>query len=349
MIKSSLTPAYLATLFVIIAATAACRFWDAGSSLPAPLPAQQFRLGLTSAHSGLNRLDSYRANLIIDFEGSYGAQPVAGHVESLTEVSKPLNTWHRYLYLAGNLADAEITGGVSEFFRIDDQLYLKQAGDDNWLQFRDNDNTIEDVEFLELEKLITLPATVSTPPIRENIEGLSVQRYRFSEVDLSDPDIIFEKAEGEAWLATPGDYLVQYVISATLRIPIPDPTAHVIDKGSLRLTYTLTDIDADFAISPPAEALPHHDTLANLPRIPDAETITVLPTLIEYTSAISAISATLFYRNELSALDWSMDEVTAFNDKARLTFSKEGQALDIIITPAGEPDKIKVVLDAGKP
>ncbi len=41
---------------------------------------------------------------------------------------------------------------------------------------------------------------------------------------------------------------------------------------------------------------------------------------------------------------WTQDEAVLFNEKARLVFSKAGQSLTIIITPAEASDKIKVTL-----
>ena len=73
--------------------------------------------------------------------------------------------------------------------------------------------------------------------------------------------------------------------------------------------------------------------------------ISVFPDLVEYVSATTPLSATQFYQNELAALTWTEEHASIFQEKARLTFAKDGQILTIIITPVGDSQKIKVVLD----
>jgi hypothetical protein len=190
-----------------------------------------------------------------------------------------------------------------------------------------------------------LPPAVSTSPRFETLNGLSVQRYSFTQDDLVAPNIVFEQAEGDLWVATAGNYVIQYVISATLRMMAPIPNAHIMDEGTLILRYTLTDINADFTITPPDSNIASTSPLATFPRLPDAEITAVFPAFIEYTSAISPVSATLFYRDELTALDWTEESTTVFAEKAHLTFSKEDQTATIIINPFKGGEKIKVTVN----
>jgi hypothetical protein len=151
------------------------------------------------------------------------------------------------------------------------------------------------------------------------------------------------------WVATPGDFLLQYVISASLksRTPLPDP--HFFDEGQLTLRYALTDIDTDLTITPPdTDTILTRNQLAQLPRLPDAQIITIFPTLLEYTSVISPISATLFYRDQLTALEWTENSADIFNEKSRLSYAKEGQTVIILITPGDTPEQVKVVLDVNR-
>lgn len=339
--------ARLKLLFIVTIVTIACglplNLQPGSSPLPTPTVAQ-FAIGPRSVSSGLSELKSYRTHLTVDFTGNRNGEAAAGHVEASTEVIQQPAALHHYLRLDGHFPRATLPNGVSEFLRINDQVYLKKAGDNVWSQFTGPDTTPGQVGFFELERLIALPLTVSTPPVTKTLDSLIVQHYRFSQADLTHPNIIFDQAQGEVWVATPGDYVVQYVISTSLRITIPDPKAHLFDQGQLRLHYTLTDVDADFTIIPPAD-IPTNNTLSNLPRLPDAEIISVFPDLVEYVSATTPLSATQFYQNELATLTWTEEHASIFQEKARLTFAKDGQILTIIITPVGDSQKIKVVLD----
>jgi hypothetical protein len=335
---------HLSLPFIAIIVALACGLTPTPEPSPQPTPTPaQFAIGPTSASSGLSELKSYRSNLTVDFTGKRNGEVARGHIEALTEITRQPPARHDYFRIDGQIPQAKIPTGVSEFFQIGDQVYLKKAGDTLWSQFAAQNVSPAQVGFFELERLITLPATVSTPPITETLNGLSTQHYRFSETDLTDPHVVFEQTQGEVWIATPGRYVVQYALSTTLRVIIPPPQAHLLDHGQLTLRYALTDVDADFTVTPPAN-IPTNNTLSNLPHLPDAEIVSVFPSLVEYTSATSPISATQFYQDELAGLEWTEDTVAIFNEKSRLTFSKERQTLTIIITSVDDRQKIKVVL-----
>jgi hypothetical protein len=310
-----------------------------------PTPSRTFTPGLASPSDGLAKLKSYRANLIVDFEGTRNGQPAFGRLESLTEVTREPAALHQYLKVETTLTTTEIITGVSEFYRMADKVYVKRGHAGQWFTFTDGVVSPADLGFLALERLMVLPVTTSQPPRPELLEDRKVQRYSFTENDLADPNIIFERAAGDLWLAQPDDYLAQYVISATLRIVIPDPKAHFFEQGHLNLRYTLTGVNAALTIAPPVDAFAESEVLNNLPRLPDAQIVSVFPTFIEYTSAITPISAALFYRDKLTAQGWTENKAEIFNEKARLAYAKDDEALTVLINPADERNKIKVLLD----
>jgi hypothetical protein len=317
----------------------------AASPAVTPTPAQTFTPGLVSPGAGLAKLKSYRANLIVDFEGMRNGQPAKGRLESLTEVTREPGALHQYLKVETTLTQTEIISGVSEFYRLADKVYVKRGDQGQWFTFTDGLVAPADLGFLALDRLIVLPATTSEPPRSELLEDRKVQRYSFSENDLADPNIIFERAGGDLWLAQPDNYLAQYVISTTLRIVIPDPKAHFFDQGHLNLRYTLTGINAPLTIAPPVAAFAESEALNQLPRLPDAQIVSVFPTFIEYTSAITPIGAALFYRDKLTSQGWTENQAEIFNEKARLGYAKDDEALTVLINPADERNKIKVLLD----
>ncbi|MEW5959234.1 MAG: hypothetical protein AB1801_16005, partial [Chloroflexota bacterium] len=323
-------PLFLAAGLVILA----CSFdsylpgkFGAGAA-PTPAPtAMQFPIGSKSVSDGLTTLSSYRANLIVEFAGRRGDQPAGGKIESLSEVTRRPAALRQYVKTDLTTPTPRFADGIMEFIRVENTVYVKKADQPAWLSLSHSDASAADFDLPALERLIFLPSAVSSPPQFETLQELSVQHYRFDESDLSNPNVIFEQAQGDLWLTTHGQFLAQYVISASVRVVIPDPQADLFDRGQLNLRYTLTDINGEFTIQPPSTPETGPDTLANLPRLADAELISVLPTLIEYTSAISSISATLFYRDELGARQWTEEQADLFNNKSQLRFSKNGQTL----------------------
>jgi hypothetical protein len=313
--------------------------------LATPISTQPFAPGLISANDRLAALRSYRANLIVEFEGTRNGHPASGRLESLIEVTREPAVLHQYLKVDTILPNPEIISGTAEFYRVSDKVYVKKGDEGHWSTFTDGSVSPDTLGFFALDRLIILPSIVSQPSQPELLDDLKVQRFTFTESDLTEPNIIFEKAAGDLWLAEPGNYLAQYVISATLRIVIPDPKAYIFDQGHFNLHYTLSDVNANFDIIPPQAVLTKSDPLGALPRLPDAEIVSVFPTFIEYTSSVTPVNAALFYRDELTAQEWTEDNAEIFNEKARLIFSKEGQTLTIVINLHEDRQRIKVLLD----
>jgi len=317
------------------------------SPVPTPSPVQ-YAIGPNSIRDNLAGLPGYRTQLTIDFSGKRNGDAVQGTVEASTEVTEKPEAQHYTSRLEGHLP--KFPAGVSEYYRFGDQVYLKKVGDTLWSQFTVADadlatnTTPASMGFLDLEKFIVLPSTVATPPFTETLSGLPVIRYSFTETDLSDPDVILDRAQGEVWVADPGDYVVKYVLSTTQRVTLPNPATHLFDEGQLTLHYEMSDVGGDFTIAPPAD-FPTTNILANLPRLSDAEIVSAFPDLLEYVSATTPLSATQFYQSELTAQEWTEDNVAVFVEKARLVFSKDDQTLTIIITPLNDGQHIKVLLD----
>ena len=350
---------YAILSLIIAVTTPACLSLNPGLNSPAS-PAQQsvlespvtnneggFTTGLTSPRAGLDQLASYQAQLEMDFEGTHRGEAVRGSIESRREVTRQPAALRQYLKIEATPA-AAISPGISEFFRMAGNIYVKKATDETWLTLSDDPATPPELGFFEAERFVILPRAVSSPPRLDTLNGQTVKHYRFNAGDLNDPNLIFEQAQGDLWIAAQGQYLVQYVISGTFRVLIPNPQTDLFNQGRLNLRYTLTGVNTDFVIDPPAQALiDDRNPLSQLPRLPDAELIAVFPTLIEYTSALSSISATLFYQDELAGLGWSQAaNPDIFIEKSRLTFSKAEETLTILITPSNdEPERIKVVMD----
>lgn len=296
--------------------------------MPTETPPESYPIESPTPPDSLN---SYRTTVVLDFAGTAKGQAVGGQIESLTEVNPPAR--HRYLNI-----QATRRSGVWELFQVGDKIYLKKPDEPAWLFLT---GSPPQLNTLEPEQFIIIPAAVTEPPRLENLNGQSVRHYTFTEADLNRFNLSFSRARGDLWLTNQNNYLAQYVLSATVRIVLPDPQISIFEEGELQLRYTLTDRNADFAITPPSMPT----GLADIPRLPEAEPISALPGLVEYISPTSPISATLFYRDQLAAAGWEEQANTAiFNDKARLLFSRREQKLTIIITPAEATSGSKVMI-----
>lgn len=334
------------------AALLACRFTlPAGQPPAVPSPtAVRYAVGLTGVDQGLDQINSYRVAITVDFEGFKNGQAVAGRLETVEEVSRQPAVRRQLLSTQVFSAGAAIPAEMYEVIQTGDQFYTNRAGQETWL------NQLVGAmpemgaftPFFNLEWLMPLPATVTAAPQPQALNGLTAQQYTFTEQDLNPDNVIIESAQGALWLAAPGNLLAQYTLSATVKFLAPPPDARLLDQGRLTLQYTLTQINSPFTPEPPpANLILSRTRLASLPRPPDAEPAAVYPGLVEYTSAISPISATLFYRTELAAAGWVENNSEIFEEKARLAYARGDEVLQITITPAGSGGS-RVALDLQK-
>jgi len=308
---------------------------------PLPTPPTRYTISVATPQNGLEQLDSYRTNLILDFDGTRRGKPATGQIESLVEVNRPAKALHQYLTVAP--PHLKTPPAISEFYRMDNKVYL--FSQEGGLTFKSDEPVMpEEMNFLRPERLVVLPAVVSTPPQSKTLRGQAVQHYQFTEADLVSPQIVFERAQGEVWLTQADNLVLQYVISASIAVASPIAGADILDKGTINLRYTLTDMNAEVAITLPEHREGQITPLAKFPRLPGAEVTAIFPALLSYTSAISPISATLFYRQGLPTRGWVEEQADIYQEKSRLVFSKENETLSIIIAPADEPQKIRVSL-----
>lgn len=316
---------------------------DAVSGLPVRTPAAvSYSLDLKPVGSGLDRFDSYQTETVLEFDGTRSGQPASGAITSRMAVDQQIGALETTLDIDGELPNVEATDGTSAFYRLGKKVYLEQSGEVIWFEPMPGTNiTPTDVGFFDLSRLVVLPRTASSPSQTALFDGEPVTKIAFTEQDLSDPNMVFERAAGTVWVARPENIVRRYTLSATLRYVTPVPYAHVLDEGTIRLAYELTDLNSELEIRPPEGS--RHSPLADLPRPTDAEIVAVYPTLLEYTSAISPVSATLFYRDELPPLEWTPVLTTVFEEKARLAFAKDEETATILINPY-QDDKVKVVL-----
>lgn len=304
-------------------------------------PSTQFRHELASPADNLDRLSSYRATYDIGYAGSRAGQQVSGQLELQTDVDRQ----HGAIRTAQTFQSPEQALQPVELVQLPDAFMLHRG--DDWLWFRATEGqAIDPAEMgilTELEKFVVLPPVVSTPPVFETWQGRNVQKYVFTEQDLNAPEVVFSEAQGEMRVDVAGNYVAQYVLTATLEAQNVVPAAHLIDSGQLTLAYSISQPDA-VTISLPKDALPVSNLLTALPRPVDAELTAIYPTLLEYTSTITPISATLYFGSQLPPLGWTQTITSVFQEKARLAFNHSNEDITILVAPGPDSNRNKVTV-----
>jgi len=333
-------------VFIVALAAAGCATPPAPTGSATPTNAPRYPLNLASATGGRERLNSYQVKITVDFNGQRHGQTSAGRVESLTEIDRRGAALRQTQSVTATIPNRKFNANHTEFLKVGQKIFVKQDDESFWFEADPNQPaTPAEFGLLALESLVALPPSAPAAPKFTTQNGLNVQQYHFSEQDLTGQKLTFAQAEGEVWVATPGNYVTQYEISGTLKAAAPAAAEHLLDEGQLRLSYRLDKVNQPLGLALPAATTAVTPALAALPRLPNAEVIAAYPALIEYRSVISPVSATLYYRQTMPPLGWAEELASVFNEKARLAFTQNNRRVLIFITPLDKPGQIKVVVN----
>jgi hypothetical protein len=271
------------------------------SSDPTPVPSSSEQttfpssLELSSAllvdfNSGLDRLDSYQAQMEMTFAGIYGGAPMEFRNLVTKTVHKPAS--FEMLTLEDN-STGEEAGWEMSAALLEASYYQYGLGGPCLVmassEMMDRDGMPDPSDWLPEVRGAQVAGT-------ETINGTPAQRFTFNEKNIEEAAGF--QASGEYWLADPGGWLVKYTLTLTGK---EDAFGEGM-SGSQSLTYNVRPDAAQSAKLP--EACPAR--LADFPSLPDASSLTRLPTSLSYTTGQSAPQAKAFYEEAMPAAGWEI-------------------------------------------
>jgi hypothetical protein len=209
------------------------------------------------AKTGLEELTSYRSTLKMSVDGTKDNQPVSGEIDLLIEITREPEVLHMNMGIAGEMiADSGQDSVNLDIYFQDQTIYMQNPEDGTWMAIPSEGE--EDLGaltqgFLKPEDLVDLPETAELAPETETVNGIETYHYSFSEADFTEKEMSVESAEGDIWVAVDGGYLVKFYVDAK-GVTSTDPS-EPFETGDFTLDYELLDVNSDFTIEVPAEAL----------------------------------------------------------------------------------------------
>jgi hypothetical protein len=164
------------------------------------------------------------------------------------------------------------------------------------------------------------------------VAGTAGERFSFKADEIGD----FTGVEGEIVQAKDGDYVLFYTL-----------TGHTLDTyfgdgvpGTMVWHYEVTDVSPDEAPAVPLECE------ATLPIMDDAQDLSRLPGLLEYTSPTAADEVVAFYQRELEADGWLVYNAPATSDDTTLLlYAREGELLNVSISDTVSGTQVQIFLE----
>jgi len=210
-----------------------------------------------TATTGLDQFSAYRMNFEADFDGTRQNQPTAGTLGGLFEATKNPQATHWQINMDGNtFNELAILGGTMELYDLGSTIYIQNPQGGGFIGVPAM--FIESMlpgEMYNPEDSIELPATAVPQPGKETINGVATQRYTFGKDDMAKNRSELESVDGTIWVAVDGNYVVKYeaTVSGTFS-GLSAGGMDVLDKGTIAMSYKVTDVNEDFSIDAPAGA-----------------------------------------------------------------------------------------------
>jgi hypothetical protein len=160
----------------------------------------------------------------------------------------------------------------------------------------------------------------------ETVNGVVADRYAFDQNALSFGT--FASAQGEAWIAQDGGYLVKYVGTATGKDTFLSSKSA---EGTFTWEYNLTDANHVGAIDLPKEC-EGQQPADDIP-VPESATDKAgFGKLITFKTPEAPVDVAAFYKQRMSKQGWEAGDESGFGDLQTLNYTKEGRKLSITIT-----------------
>lgn len=298
---------------------------QASSSDVGPAPTED-TFEVEKVTEGLGALDSYRAVFSMAFDGSEDGKPVQWTFEMTMEATQDPDA-SRITYLGSGEEDVSKLSGF-EIVRIGDMQYMKFGeGAGNCISSSADEQTSEVGELFQPGDILGGLSDARRAGPDEAINGVRARHYTFDEKALLGLTGL-AKAQGEAWVAVDGNYVVKYTLTAEGQDTL---FGKANSEGKLTWTYEVTDINQAIEIAPPADC---ESPAQDIPVMPDATDKSTFGSMITYKTPSAFKDVVDFYQDEMPKNGWkeSAEEPLMTDELAMLAYEKEDRKASITIT-----------------
>jgi hypothetical protein len=302
----------------------------AAQGTPATAPAEVGSFDLPEPSVGLANLASYKATLILAFDG--------------TQAGKPIKWTKTYVMLATKEPAARqlTVDKVGEtaihvlMAERDGAAYIRRGGEACIATEIDKDDSpatrMEPAGFL-------YGVFGAEEASSETVNGVAANHYTFDERALEPMSI--PKSTGEMWVAADGGYLVRYVLATKGSGEYFGEDA----EGTLTWNYELTNINQPVTVELPNDC---PAGMVNAPLLSDAADVLSVPGMLSYSSHTSVADAAAFYQKQLVDLGWKPGPAQPMSDElALLEYTRGVQQLSVIIIAGEGTTTVNIVLESG--
>ena len=289
---------------------------------------------LTDTAGGLSDLSSYKATLVLSFDGTKAGQPQQWSRTYVMLATKEPATRQLTIEKSGDTSDpdaifmAEVNGAD----------YERHGEDSCSASAIEAGNSLSD----RMEPASFLGGVIGADEAAsETVNDISADHYTFDEHALAQQEVT--QSTGEMWVASEGGYIVKYVLTTK------GDARHFGEgiEGTLTWDYELTDVNQPVTFKLPADC---PAGMVDAPLLPDASKVLNLPGALSFHTSTDLEDAVAFYQEQISGLGWTMqDEPVITATTALMNFAQENRTMTVIISVGDTDTKVQIALRSAEP
>ncbi len=294
-------------------------------------------LDLKDVTSGLEGLTSYKSTFNMSFEGTENGQPKSSTFQSVEEYVKnppaKRTTVTGLGAMAGSATATPDENNTMQMIQVNGKDYIVmgttclQQTSTNAVQATDTfkpSNIIGDIRGAQYVG-------------DETVNGVPAKHYK---TDVSSFTALgYGSAQGDAWVAQTGDFVVKYTFQATGKDKL---LGNPNSEGTIKWTYELDNINQPLDIQPPANC---GGAAGDIPAMADAENQSSMGGISTYSSPSQLADVVAFYDKEMPANGWTEKEggmsAAGISQKA---YTKDNRTVTIMITTDQSSGKTTVLI-----
>ena len=278
---------------------------------------------------GLADLSSYKASLIMSFDGTRDGQPSQWSKTYVMVSAKEPAALQLTVEKTGDLTDLDPV-----FMAEADGADYERRGEDVC-----NATVIEVGNSLRerLEPAGFLTFVIGAEEAgSETVNDVAANHYTFDERAFG--QLGLAKSTGEMWVASEAGYIVKYLLTT---IGNEDYFGEGID-GTLTWDYELTDINVPITFELPEDC---PAGMVDAPLLPDASDVLNMPSILAYDTASSLSDAAAFYQEQIPNFGWELLGDPTISDTTEvLTYMQANQTMTVIIMAGDTGTNVQILL-----
>ncbi|MEI2692698.1 MAG: hypothetical protein V9H69_24425 [Anaerolineae bacterium] len=292
--------------------------------------------------TALEALDSYRQMVVYTSKGvDMDGNPIDDRAEIITEYTRDPLARRMVMSFLDNIDPAASQDNL-EVYQIGADIYMDGGEDVGWLRLSSEESPFASAEIAMLTGGGIFSDLDQMQRVRpdKKINGINSRHYQYDETVLSKifgEEMANVTGSGDIWVAKEGGYLTKYLLT----VDVKEGSGGVFDPnmatGVFTMEFELKDVNQDFTIDVPEEAMSGVSLTGFDGPFPMPEDGTVQVASAGFTiihSALSMEDTIAFYEEALADLGWTKDEADSMNmgEMASLVFAKDDTKLTLLIT-----------------